>query len=78
MKGLEFDTVFLPRLTDIDFILKDPLDPLKINQIYVATTRAKNDVFYFYEKDKGDLSFVIRKLKLKENRNLVEWEVSNG
>jgi len=78
MKGLEFDTVFLPRLTDIDFILKDPLDPLKINQIYVATTRAKNDVFYFYEKDKEDLSFVIRKLKLKENRNLVEWEVSNG
>lgn len=67
-KGLEFDTVFLPLLTDNFF---NNNSQKKTNKIYVCCSRAKEDLIFFYS-EKESQSFLLQ--KLRENETLIDWQ----
>lgn len=67
-KGLEFDTVFIPNI-DSDYFDGD--NKIKNNKIYVACSRAKNDLFFNYSDRESD-SFILN--KFNNNNTLLDWE----
>lgn len=65
-KGLEFETVFIPMIDDEIF---NQLDKKIMNQLYVCSTRAKENLIFAYENEMSNSS--VLKI-LRENSNLIE------
>lgn len=68
MKGLEFDAVFLPEIEN-SYHIEETTN--KLNTLYVACSRAKSHLFFFYT-DPNAKSFVLS--RVQEQSQLVTWE----
>lgn len=72
MKGLEFDHVIVARIDDVycgDDIKKG------FNQLYVATSRPRDQLKITYYTERSKYNCVDAFSKIKTNKSLFDWEV---
>jgi len=71
MKGLEFDSVIIAR---IDCVYKTPDDRRNYNQLYVATSRPRQDLKVIYFSEHCGSKWINAFTKINNNRDVFDWE----
>lgn len=72
MKGLEFDHVIIPR---IDCVYRSDDNKKNFNQLYVATSRPRQDLKIIYFSERSSSKWIDAFSKIKPHRELFDWEV---